>query len=614
MKSRISGYYGILLEINLTSGRISKKNIPANDIEKFIGGRGLGMKILHDRLKKPGIDPLSEKNPLIFMPGPFSGFPIPSSSRTCIVTKSPLTSPLKSKYKHASTVSYSNVGGFFGPEIRFAGYDGIVITGKSSSPVYIVIENEKVVIKDAKKFWGMGTDEFDKKFTAELGNKIYRTCYIGPAGENLVSYASIIHTAGRAAGRGGAGCIMGSKKLKAIAVRGTLQPSVANHKEFLEALEGSREEFKGIIDSLLVNYWRDNGTTAGIERLSSKGLMAVKNYREGTFSGAEKIGAEESKKKVWIRNFACYCCHLSCKKSGVVTRGKYSGIVHDGPEYETGVMFGANLMVPNLQGMLKAIYKGDDYGMDIISAGNVIGFLMEAYEKGYINKKFLSGIDLKWGNIDAAMKIIKLTAEMKGIGNPASRGVKHLSEKIGKDSSKFSIHVKGLELAAHNIHANPPRGICYATANRGGCHLNGVNPEEQNFYAMVDSLGVCMFATDFTMWFLPGLGRSNFIDLLTSLTGLEWSTDKLMKAGERIFNLEKMINYREGFRREDDSLPDRFFEEPLTMGPEKGAVLEREAFKEMMDDYYRERKWNTVTSRPSDSKLKGLALDFTLGY
>ncbi|WP_306533288.1 aldehyde ferredoxin oxidoreductase N-terminal domain-containing protein [Geobacter sp.] len=234
------GYHGVILNIDLSTGKSEKVAIPPADLDKFVGGQGLGMKILWDRLKKPGVNPLSPENPLIFMPGPFSGLPVPSSSRTCVVTKSPITSPVESDYPHASTVSYSNMGGFFGPEVRFAGYDGIVITGKAPELSYVVIDDDKVEVRSAKKFKGMRTDAFDKAFLNELGDRRFKTVYIGPAGENLVPYSSILHTAGRAAGRGGMGCVMGSKNLKAIAVKGSGQPGVADHKRFLAALEKAR--------------------------------------------------------------------------------------------------------------------------------------------------------------------------------------------------------------------------------------------------------------------------------------------------------------------------------------------------------------------------------------
>jgi len=602
MSKQGDGYHGVILDIDLTAGNIEKKPVPVEDTAKFVGGRGLGMKILWDRLKTPGIDALSPENPLMFMPGPLSGFPVPSSSRTCVVTKSPRTSAIASDHPHASTVSYSNMGGFFGPEIRFAGYDGIVITGKASSPVYVLIDDDKVEIRDAKEFWGMGTDAFDRRFIEELGDRRFRTCYIGPAGENQVSYACIINTAGRAAGRGGTGCVMGSKNLKAIAVRGAKMPNVADHKGFLTFLEQARQGFKG---TDFVKGWRYGGTARALAWSSGKGSQAVRNYREGTFAEIDKIGDEAARQKAWIRDFACYCCPLSCKKSGAVKTGSYPGLVHDGPEYETGTMFGSNLLVSDLGGLLKEIYAGDDHGIDIISAGNVIGFLMENYEKGNIDKTFLDGIDLTWGNVDAILKMIDKIARRDGVGDMASKGVKALAEKIGKDSHKFAIHVKGHELAAWNVHVDPGMGIGYVSSNRGACHLNGRTLEEQNSNAMIDSTGVCMFA-DY------GFGEMGLQNLLTAVTGIEWTQEEYARAGERVFNLEKMFNFREGFRREDDTLPDRFFEEPLTMGPGEGAVLDRAEFAKTLDEYYQKRGWDPKTTKPTKTKLESLGLSFTI--
>jgi aldehyde:ferredoxin oxidoreductase len=598
MTKKIYGYNGIILDVDLSSGKIEKKAINPHDLMNFVGGRGLGIKLLWDRLKdKPGADPLGPENPLMFMPGPFSGFPAPSSSRTCVVTKSPMTSPVTSKYAHASTVSYANMGGFFGPELRFAGYDGLVITGKAAAPVYLYIDDGKVEIRDAKKFWGTGTDQFDKDFVEELGDPRFRTCYIGPAGENLVRYACILNTAARAAGRGGTGCVMGSKKLKAVAVRGTGQPEPGNHRLFQEALEEARQKFK---DPKIYGRWRKAGTAAGLEFLSGKGIMAVKNFREGTFTEVDKIGAKASM-KTWVRSFACYCCPLACKKSGKTTDSPFAGLIHDGPEYETGTMLGANLMISDHAGMMKAIYIADDYGLDIISLGNVIGFLMEAREKKLIDKKFLKGIDLKWGDVNATLEMIHRISARKGIGDLASKGVKALAKEIGQDSEKFAMHVKGHELAAHNCHANPPRAMCYATANRGGCHLNGTSITQQNFIALADSIGVCLFA-------LGGYGADGKLvgKLMSGVSGI--SPKALFQAGERIYNLEKLFNYREGFTRDDDVVPDRFFEEPLTVGPKQGAVLTRDQFKTMMDDFYSKRGWDLKTSKPGAEKLKSLGL------
>lgn len=593
------GYNGVILNIDLSTGKAEKVALSPEDLDKFVGGRGLGMKILWDRLKKPGVDPLSPENPLIFMPGPFSGFPVPAASRTCVVTKSTKTSPIKSDYPHASTISYSNIGGFFAPEVRFAGYDGIVITGKAKEFCYIVIDDAKVEIRDAEKFRGMRTDAFDKAILHELGDRRFKTVYIGPAGENLVPFASILHTSARAAGRGGVGCVMGSKNLKAIAVRGSGQPGVADHKRFLSALEKARLTLR---NSPLVKRMGEQGTARSIGENSNAGTETVRNFREGTFADADKIGGDAAKRDVWVRDIACYCCPIACKKSGL-TRGQYGGIVHDGPEYEGGVILGSNLLISDMAGLQKAIYNVDDLGLDVLSTGNVIGFLMEAYERKMIDQKFLDGIDLKWGSVDATLAMIDKIAQREGVGDLASRGVKALSAQIGKGSEKFAIHMKGHELAAHNIQANPPRGLSYATANRGGCHLNGNDIAQQNTRAMLDTIGLCYF---------PALEKAfdePTLDLLCAITGREYDQTELVKIGERAFNLEKMFNYREGFRREDDMLPARFFEDAFTLGPKKGSVLVRNQFDAMLTQYYKDRGWDPETTRPGESKIKELGLD-----
>ncbi|MGA1874144.1 MAG: aldehyde ferredoxin oxidoreductase family protein [bacterium] len=463
------------------------------------------------------------------------------------------------------------MGGFFGPEVRFAGYDGTIVTGRASSPVYITIDDDRVEIRDATRFWGMKTNEFDSRFSKELGGKRFQTCYIGPAGENLVSYASIIHTAARAAGRG-VGAVMGSKNLKAIAVKGSKMPPVADHKRFLAAADKVHALFKSLPGCILTRIRRNSGTAGEIEKMSQKGIMAVKNFREGTFPDIDKIGA--------------------------------------------------NLMVSDLGGILKAISDGDDYGMDIISAGNVLGFLMETYEKKYIDTQFLDGLDLTWGKVEAILAMLEKIAVREGIGDLASKGVKALSARIGRDSEKFACHVKGLEFPAHNIHDNPHMGVGYATSNRGPCHLSSYEPfprasanyqrliERQNYQTLIDSLGMCMMAVDNRKWYMPGYGTDDLGNLLRSITGIEWAEENLLKAGERIFNLEKLFNYREGFRRGDDRLPDRFFEEPLTIGKKRGAVLSKKQFNKILDQYYQARGWSPETTEPGQSKLEELGLLF----
>jgi len=598
--SRLPGYWGSVLEVDLSTGRTGRREIPAADYEQFIGGRGLGMKLLWDLLPEPGADPLGPDNPLLFMPGPFAGFPLPSASRTCVVTKSPITAPVASPHRHASTVSYSNMGGFIGPEIRFAGYDGILVRGRAAAPVYLYVDDDRVEIRDAGKYWGMGTDAFDRAFTAALGDRRFRTCYIGPAGENLVPYASVINTAARAAGRAGTGCVMGAKNLKAVAVRGSRQPDVAAHKRFLEALDKARAGFHGTPGT---ENWRRYGTGSALVASSDNGTQAVRNFREGTFEHIERIGGLAARRAVWQRDFACYACPLACKKAGRVADGPYPGLVHDGPEYETGTMLGANLLIGDLGGVQRAIWHADDLGLDIISVGGVIGFLMEAYERGCIDRDALDGLDLAWGNVDATIELLHRIAHREGVGDAAARGVRHLAGRMGRETAKFAIHSKGHGFAAWNVHVQPGYGVSYATSNRGACHLNGFTSDRQNGTALVDSVGVCLFARG-------GYAAGLVEQVLESISGRGWVDADYVAAGERVFNLEKCFNYREGFRRADDSIPDRFFEEPLTMGPRKGAVVARDAWDRLMAEYYAKRDWDPATTRPADAKLQALGLEF----
>ncbi|MBU1368980.1 MAG: aldehyde ferredoxin oxidoreductase family protein [Bacteroidetes bacterium] len=598
------GINGKILEVNLSTGHIKTVALPESYYTQYFGGRGLGMRLLYDYLPGKGVDALGEDNPLLFVPGMLCGYPLPSASRSCMVTKSPMTSPVNPKHANGSTISYSNMGGFIGPEIKFAGYDAIVFTGVSEAPVYLLVEDDQVSLRPADKFWGMGTDAFDKAIIDELGDRRFETAYIGPGAENGVLFGSVINTAARAAGRGGTGTVMGSKKLKAIAVRGTKMPEIANIAAYNNLLEQIRLSFAA--DSESKTDWRYGGTANALQYSSDRGSQAVKNYSEGSFANISKINADAARKSVWKRDFACYACHLACKKSGFA-KGAYGGVVHEGIEYETGTMLGANLLVDDLNALNKMIEIADDYGIDIISLGNVLGFLMECHEKALINLEFLDGIDLKWGDADSVIAMIHKIGKCEGIGKEASKGVKHLASLIGSDSSDFAIHVKGHELAAWNVQGYAKsNGKSYTLANRGACHMNGGEPGRQDQAALRDTIGICSFAAS---WYRDEMHPRHFI---AAVTGTEMSEEQYNQTGERIYNLEKMLNLREGFGRADDVLPERFFKDGHTYGPHKDEVLKKTDFKEMMDSYYAERGWDVATTIPKDEKLNELDLDFVV--
>lgn len=598
----MKGVNGQILEVNLTSGKITRVPLAEADYQHYLGGRGLGMKLLHDYLPGPGVDALGEDNPLLFMPGLFCGYPIPSSSRLCMVTKSPMTSPVNRRFMHASTVSYSNIGGFIGAEIKYAGYDGIVVLGRSQKPVYLYVHDDVVELRSAASFWGMGGHAFDDAIIEEVGDRQFESAYIGPGAERGVLYGSVMSTSARAAGRGGTGCVMGSKKLKAIVVKGTKTQAVADHKAYLNLMEKAQLSFAA--DSESKDNWRYGGTANALQFSSDRGSQAVKNFSEGSFEAIGKTNADAARQKVWKRDFACFSCHLACKKSGFA-KGAYGGVVHEGIEYETGTMLGANLMIDDLNGLHRLIEVADDYGVDIISLGNVIGFMMECYEKKLIDRAFLDGIWLEWGSVDAAMEMIHKIGRSEGIGKMAGKGVKHLAGHIGQGSADFAIHVKGHELAAWNVQGYAKHyGVSYTTANRGACHMTGGALQGQNMSTLRDSLGACSFASS---WYKDELHYRHFIKVLT---GIDLTADGFAQTGERIFNLEKLLNYREGFSRADDVLPERFFKDAYTHGPQKGVLLERDAFRAIMDDYYRARGWNTETTKPEATKIRELQLEY----
>ena len=593
-----NGYMGKVLEIDLTNKKFTVSDLNMKIAELFVGGRGIGAKYLWDRINKPGLDALSPENPLMFWTGPLTGTAIPGPSRVTVCTKAPNTSPAESKHPNASTIAWSCMGGMLAPEIKFAGYDGIIITGKSDKPIYIVIDNSTVEFRDASALWGKGTNDTDLLLNKELGST-FRTAYIGPAGENLVKYSAIISESSRAAGRSGVGCVMGSKKLKAIAVRGTNVVPVAKHDELLKI---RTEMFKALESWNGYDQWRRWGTAAMLLASSQAGTQATKNFREGTYDKGEAIGAPISEREFWVKQRSCFQCPLHCMKIGQVTSGPYKGTIAEGPEYETGTLHGSNCLVSDVNGMMKSIELADDLGFDSISVANVLGFVMELYEKGIVTSADLDGIEAKWGNVEAMLALQHKIAKREGIGNLLAEGVKTAAAKIGKDASKHAMHIKGQELAAWNVPANHGFAIVYGTSNRGACHQVGPTVEEQQRRTMCDTMVICRFL-------YYGIGNSLFLKALNAVTGWQLDEAAFYRVADRIWNLEKVFNSREGFRRIDDYVPKRFTTDAFTVGPKAGAILLPEKQEQILDEYYTKRGWDIKTSLPGEAKLKELALD-----
>jgi len=598
---------GKFLRINLTDGAIKEEKISDEVLKMFIGGRGLGVKILYDELK-PGVDPLSPENKIVILAGPLTGTAAPSSGRWCSVTKSPLT----------GTIHDSHSGGFFGPELKFAGFDGIIIEGASEKPVYLWVHDGEAELRDASHLWGKDTHDTTDIICKELGDEKIKVACIGPAGENLVKIACIINDKHRAAGRGGHGAVLGSKKLKAIAVRGTQRVTITSEEAFREAVRKALDKIKesAVTSQSLPTY----GTAVLVNIINEGGLFPTRNFQTGVFPTATRISGETMTETILVKKKPCWGCPIAC---GRVTKvppwSPYSG-EGEGPEYETIWAFGAQCGVDNLEAIAKANYLCNELGLDTISMGHIIGTAMELYEKGYIKPEQTRGVDLKFGNTEAIVELTWRTAYRSGVGDELAEGSKRLAEKYG--APELSMDVKGQELPAYDPRGAQGHGLGYATSNRGGCHLRSYMisaeilgiPEKldplttegkakwvitfQDLSATCDSLVLCKFVTF-------AFGAEEFADMLSAATGWNLTADDVMKIGERIYNLERAFNIREGFKgRDEDTLPKRLLEEPMPEGPAKGYVVK---LNEMLDEYYNLRSW--INGVPTKDKLRELGLD-----
>ncbi|MBS7648740.1 aldehyde ferredoxin oxidoreductase family protein, partial [Candidatus Bathyarchaeota archaeon] len=537
------GYIGKILRIDLSSRSFETQNLEEDLALKYLGGEGLGARILWEDLK-PGIDPFDPSNELIIASGPLQGTKCPSVSRLCIVTKSPLTGGF------TRTLS----GGYTGYEFKRAGFDAIVIRGKSSSPVYLWIKDGSVEFRDAGFLWGMQTND-TQKYVKHYTDPGAQVMCIGPAGERLVRFACIISNIG-AFGRGGSGAIMGSKRLKAIAIKGRAEVKVADPKTFEETIRKVYSSFSSKKEK--AENWRRYGTTDMTDTIESHGNWPTRNWQEGIFPPAsDSLYSVPWRKQVVKKDIACTICPIYCRKiTSAGDYGPFSSIVSEGPEYETIWAFGAQCGNSDARLITVADRNCDEFGLDTISCGSVIGFAMELYQRGIIKEEDTDGLKLKWGNPKAIVETIRKIAEREGIGNVLAEGVKRASKVFGKGSESYAMHVKGLELPAYDPRGQFGMGLNYATANRGGDHCSGYTTfdeifdqkrfetkgkgelvvKRQNETCARNSMIYCTFGD----W-----GLEDFInDLLTAATGISFNKEKLDRIGERVFNLERAFNVR----------------------------------------------------------------------
>ena len=613
-KTEYFGYMGQILRVNLTSGEINKEPLPRELMEDYIGGRGFGIKLLTDLLPEPAaVDPLGPENVLIFSTGPLNGTMSPSSGRYTVTTKSPLT----------GIFGDANSGGAFGAEIKFAGYDVIIVEGEAPELVYLNIRDDAVEILPASDLAGKGIMDTTDILVEKQGRDTKVAC-IGPAGENMVFCAAIANDKYHYLARCAVGAVMGSKRLKAIAINGTLDLKLADPAEFLKK---SGDCYRKITEDKTYDDFSYYGTAVITDIAAESGGLSTRNGQTGIFDHMDKYSSHAYREDFVTRSESCFSCIIHCSNYAVVEEKKYK-CAGKGPEFETFVALGSRPDLPELGPVIYANYLCNDYGMDTISVGGIIGFLFECSEKGMIPEKY------EWGDADAVIELVRKMAFREGIGDEMAKGMKYLAEKIGQGSMDFALQTKGMELPAYDPRTGKGFGLGLAVASRGGDHLRALpnfellsyTPEEgikwfgdphtvdpfawqgkadmvlwhENFAAVVDSAEMCKYCMFATYAILPG----DMADLIRYATGIEWDDKKIMKAGERILNLERLFNVACGLTPADDSLPKRFLEEGLPEGPAKGQTVELD---KMLPRYYEVRGWQE-DGRPTKEKLVELGI------
>jgi aldehyde:ferredoxin oxidoreductase len=550
----------------------------------------------------PAIEPFRAENKLIFATGPLTGTQAPTSGRYMVVTKSPLS----------GTVASSNSGGFWGVQLKRAGYDLLIIEGKSDKPCYIYINNDIVEIRSAEKYWGKLVSQTTDGLIEEVGNSKAKVAAIGPAGEKRSLLASVMNDKYRAAGRSGVGAVMGSKNLKAIVVHGTGKLEPAKPKDDKEILKNVRKKIKEnpVTSQGLPTY----GTSVLVNIINESGIYPTNNFQRSYFKTADKASGEALAKEYLVKNTACYGCPIACGRLS-----KVNGVEAEGPEYETVWAYSANCGIDDLAAVIRANNLCNEYGLDTISAGATIACAMELYEKGLIKPDEIDGPALTFGSSEAIVEWTRKMAMAEGFGAKLALGSYRLAEEYGVP--ELSMSVKKLEMPAYDARGVQGQGLNFATSNRGGCHVRGymISPEIlglpekldrfsidgravwvkafQDTTAVIDSLGLCLF-TSFA------LGPDDYKDMFNTNVGEDWTTEKLLEAGERIWNLERMFNLKAGIKPEADKLPKRLLTEPIPEGPSKGHV---HRLAELLPQYYQERGWSE-NGIPTKTKLSQLGI------
>jgi aldehyde:ferredoxin oxidoreductase len=601
----MNGWTGKLIRVNLSDSTIKLENLNMENAALYLGGRGLGSKYLYDEID-PSIDPLSPENKLIFMTGPLTGTYATCAGRFNVIAKAPLT----------GTIGASNSGGHFGPELKFAGYDGIIFEGKAKSPVYLHIHDDDIELRCAKHLWGKDVFE-TTDILLEENEEDSRVACIGPAGEKQVLFATVMNDKDRAAGRSGLGAVMGSKNLKAVVVRGTNGIKIADKEEFIASTMDAREKLLSHPVTGKGGGLPSYGTEVLVNILNEMHALPTRNWQTSNFEDGEKISGEYLSEKYLVRNKACFACPIGCGRVIKIPDGKYKGIVA-GPEYEAGWSYGASCDINDINAIDKANHVCNLLGLDPITMGATIACAMELCEIGALTQDEI-GEKLKFGDAESIISLTEKTGNREGFGDLLALGSYRLAQKYGHP--ELSMSVKKQEMPAYDGRAIQGMALEYATSNRGGCHVRGylTSPEVlgipmktdplltegkaallklfQDLTALVDSSDICLFTTF-------ALGLPEISAMIRTSIGVDFSDEEFLKIGERIWNLEKLFNLEAGFTKEDDTLPPRLLNEAVTTGPAKGKVAELNV---MLGEYYQLRGWD-AEGVPTNEKIEELSL------
>ncbi len=608
-----------LLRVDLSRGEISLERLNPVWLRLTLGGAGLATRYLLEELP-PGIDPLSPTNLLIFMSGMLTGTPSASASRYSVVAKSPQTG----YWGHA------NSGGYFGPALKWSGFDGIILEGASDHPVYLLLSDGQAELRPADHLWGLTISATEDQLQAEIG-KPATIASIGPAGENQVLYAAIMNNKHRAAGRTGMGAVMGAKKLKAIVCIGRQSLPINDPATFKKV---TQRQFDYMDESILKIGFDTFGTNMIADMVNVRGGYPTHNWQSSTFDQIDQVNAQAMTEQVLVKGVRCYSCPVACGRGTQIRSGKWEGDRGEGPEYETTNTLGSMCGVSDINAITKANYLCNDYGLDSISAGSTIAFAMECYQNGILTKEHTGELPFEFGNADTVISLVEMIARRQGIGDLLSLGTLRMAQILGGGSQHFAMQVKGLELPAYDPRAAKITGLGYSTATRGGDHMNAyiqgptfidvpflivdessihdpftADPQEafivadmENALNALDCLGGCKF-----MGVL--LTTEELTDLVNAATGWNISIEEFRLCGERLQNMVRIFNAREGLRREHDTLPERLMKDPLPDGPAQGMVLERKALESMKDAYYAARGWDLYSGLPTFAKLRELGLE-----